>query len=285
MLLGTLAAAVTPLCDNGDLLDSSAFASLTQFYQREGVDGILAMGTTGEGIMLSQAERRTAAELFMANAEPGFQVAVHCGAQTTRETVALARHARDIGAAAVAVIGPPYYIYDEAGLFAHFAAAARACDPLPFYAYEFHARVGYSLPIPMLQKMKAELSNFVGIKISNSTWESFKPYQIPGLDVFTGPESLIFKSAQHGARGAVSGLAAGFPSLVASQVRNPDEAGSARLAALRTAISVVPFQSALKYILQKRGVQIKTDVRAPLRRLEPGEEQQITGILQQWNLL
>ena len=65
---------------------------------------------------------------------------MHVGAQTTRDTVALAEHAAEAGADGVAVIAPPYFALDEAELLAHFEAAARACEPLPFYLYEFVAR-------------------------------------------------------------------------------------------------------------------------------------------------
>jgi dihydrodipicolinate synthase/N-acetylneuraminate lyase len=123
MLSGALAAAVTPLRDDGAALDEDAFRPYLDFLAAGGLDGILALGTTGEGILLSGAERRRAAELFLEGPLP---VIVHCGAQTTAETVALAEHAASAGAAGVAVIGPPYYAYDEAALFAHFAAAARA---------------------------------------------------------------------------------------------------------------------------------------------------------------
>jgi dihydrodipicolinate synthase/N-acetylneuraminate lyase len=134
VLHGCLAASVTPLRDGGDTLDEAAFPALTAYLARGGVDGILALGTTGEGILLTHAERRRAAELFVVNAN-GLDIAVHCGAQMTRETAALCGHAASIGAAAVAVIGPPYFALDEAALLAHFAAAARACAPLPFYVY------------------------------------------------------------------------------------------------------------------------------------------------------
>jgi dihydrodipicolinate synthase/N-acetylneuraminate lyase len=128
MLRGALAAAVTPLRDDGAALDEDAFRPYLEFLEAGGLDGILALGTTGEGILLSAAERRRAAELFLEGPLP---VIVHCGAQTTAETSALAGHAADSGAAGVAVIGPPYYALDADALLAHFAAAAGACDPLP----------------------------------------------------------------------------------------------------------------------------------------------------------
>src|SRR5437588_9174026 len=106
MLRGTLAAAVTPLRDGGGRLDEGAFAPYLEFLERGGLDGILALGTTGEGILLSVEERRRAAGLFVDAASEGFAVAVHCGAQTTADTVELAADAAEQGAAAVAVIGP-----------------------------------------------------------------------------------------------------------------------------------------------------------------------------------
>src|SRR5918996_2596795 len=133
MLKGTLAAALTPLRDGGARLDEDAFGPYVEFLAASGLDGALALGTTGEGILLSAAERKRVAELFVAGP---LAVAVHCGAQTTADTVELASHAAEAGAAAVAVIGPPYFAYDDEALVAHFSAAAHACDPVPFYVYE-----------------------------------------------------------------------------------------------------------------------------------------------------
>src|SRR4029078_13627309 len=95
MLRGALAAAVTPLRDEGAALDEEAFRPYLEFLNAAGLDGILALGTTGEGILLSAAERRRAAELFLEGPLP---VIVHCGAQTSAETSALAAHTSARGA-------------------------------------------------------------------------------------------------------------------------------------------------------------------------------------------
>ena len=133
MIAGALAAAVTPLRDEGTTLDEDGFEPLVDFLVGAGLDGLLALGTTGEGILLTAAERRRVAELFVEAAGGRLDVAVHCGAQTTADTVALAAHAAEKGADAVAVIGPPYYAFDTEALAEYFAAAARACEPTPFY--------------------------------------------------------------------------------------------------------------------------------------------------------
>src|SRR6478672_2740534 len=173
MLRGALAAAVTPLRDDGAALDEEAFRPYLDFLAAGGLDGILALGTTGEGILLSAAERRRAAELFLDGPLP---VIVHCGAQTTAETVALAEHAAASGAAGVAVIGPPYYPLDDDALLAHFAAAAHACEPLPFYVYEFKARSGYAVPVSVVERLRERAPNLAGLKVSDRPLDAVQPY-------------------------------------------------------------------------------------------------------------
>jgi dihydrodipicolinate synthase/N-acetylneuraminate lyase len=270
MLKGALAAAVTPLVGGGETLDEDAFDPLVGFLESGGLDGLLALGTTGEGILLGDAERRRAAELFVAARPDRFAVAVHCGAQTTRETEELAAHAADLGADAVAVIGPPYFPLDERALLEHFAAAAQACEPLPFYVYEFAARSGYAVPVVVLDRLREQAPNFAGLKVSDRPWERFQPYLIEGLDVFVGPEALIRQGLGAGAVGVVSGLATAFPSEVAAVVRGvpgPD------LEALRDGLEQFPFHAAAKHVLRRRGVPIREDVRRPLRLLTEDERE------------
>ena len=127
-LRGALAAAVTPLRDGA--FDGPAVTPYTDFLAAHGLDGVLVLGTTGEGVLFSPEERREIAAAFVESAGEKLQVAVHCGAQTTRDTAFLAEHAASAGADAVAVIAPPYFPLDAEELLAHFETAARACAPL-----------------------------------------------------------------------------------------------------------------------------------------------------------
>jgi dihydrodipicolinate synthase/N-acetylneuraminate lyase len=270
-LRGALAASVTPLRAHGTELDDEAFGPLVDFYVEAGLDGVLALGTAGEGILLRVDERRRVADLFLQASDRRLQVAVHCGAQTTADTVTLAAHAAEVGADAVVVIGPPYFTLDEKAQYRHFLAAATACAPVPFYVYEFAATTGYAIAPAVLERLRDDASNVVGLKVSDTPWARFVEYVLPGFDVFVGPEALIADGMAHGAVGAVSALASAFPSEVAAVVRDPTPEGAERIGELRAFVERFPRQAALKRLLARRGVPVQEVVRAPLRALTPEE--------------
>jgi dihydrodipicolinate synthase/N-acetylneuraminate lyase len=273
MLRGALAAAVTPLRDDGAALDEEAFGPYVEFLAAAGLDGTLVLGTTGEGILLSAAERRRAAELFLERPLP---VIVHCGAQTTAETAALAEHAAGAGAAGVAVISPPYFALDDEALLGHLTAAARAAGEVPFYVYEFKARSGYAVSVHVVEQLRERAPNFVGLKVSDKPFDAVEPYLLEGLDVFVGAEELVLRGIERGAVGAVSGLGSVFPERVVALVRD----GDGDVGAVRAALDRFPFQAAAKYVLGRRGVPVREDVRAPLRRLRDDEKRELDAWLE-----
>jgi dihydrodipicolinate synthase/N-acetylneuraminate lyase len=277
---GTIAAAATPLRDAGERLDEEAFGPLLEFYAASGIDGLLVLGTTGEGILLGLGERQRAAELAIA-AAGALRVIVHCGAQTTAETSALAAHAAEAGADAVAVIAPPYFPFAAPELLEHFAVAAAACAPLPFYVYEYADRSGYEVPVAVVEELRERAPNLVGMKVSDAPFERAAPYLATGLDVFIGAEGVIRQGLEHGAVGAVSGVAAAFPDVIAALVRDPTP-DHARLAeSLRSTLSEHPFQASVKAALGFRGVPVRPDVRAPLRPLAAQAAERLRSELEQ----
>ena len=265
-ITGTLAAAVTPLRDDGERLDEEAFPALFEFYAASGLDGLLVLGTTGEGMLIRDRERRRVAELAIAGAR-GLKVIVHCGAQTTAQTCALAVHAAEAGADGVAVIGPPYFALAPAEMLEHFAAAAAACAPSPFYVYEYADRTGYAVPAEVVRELRERAPNLVGMKVSDSPFDRVSPYLATGLDVFIGAEGVLPEGLEAGAAGAVSGVAAAFPEAVAALVHEPTAERAQLVESLRRLISERPFQASVKLALGFRGLPVRPDVRAPLRAL------------------
>jgi dihydrodipicolinate synthase/N-acetylneuraminate lyase len=282
MIHGALAAAVTPLRDGGTRLDEDAFGPVAEFLAAGGLDGILALGTTGEGILLSRDERRRAAELYLEACRGGLEVAVHCGAQTTADTVALAEHAASAGASAVAVIPPPYFPLDEDSLFEHFRAAAEACAPVSFFLYEFEARSGYAIPQAVIARLREAAPNLAGLKVSDTPFDRVEPYLVEGLDIFIGSEPLLPRGLAKGAAGTVSGLAAAFPEHVARLNREPEADGALELVVgLREALQQFQFNASVKAALAWRGVPVSGDVRAPLLPLDASERAALEARLEE----
>ena len=268
MLRGAIAAALTPLRNGAPDLD--AVGPYVDFLVAGGLDGMLVMGTTGEGMLFDLAERKAIAGAFAEAAAGRLRVAVHAGMQSTYDTVALAEHAASIGAAAVAVIPPPYFPLDDEALAAHLSAAAEACAPLPFYVYEFERSSGYAVSHDVLDRLGSAVGNLAGMKVSDTPYEKFERYLGLGLDVFVGPEAFIGRGLRAGAVGAVSALASAFPERVAAAVRDESD----DLASLRETIERFPRHAALKHVVRRRGVPLQPDVRAPLRLLTPAEERE-----------
>lgn len=265
-----ITAAVTPLTDDGAAVDRDAIRPYAEFLVAHGADGVFACGTTGEGVLLSLDERRTVAAAFREALE-GVLV-VHAGAQNTADTVALAEHARSIGADAVAVIPPPYYPFDADSLTAHFVAAARACAPLPFFCYAFAARSGYPLTAEVVRRIGAEVDNLAGLKVSESPFEKVAPYLELGLPVLIGNEPLIGQGLADGALGTVSGMSAAFPEVVRAALDAGDEAAVDRLRRLRATMEASgQFIAAAKHVLGRRGLPIGPGMRSPMRRLTEAE--------------
>ena len=219
-------------------IDGDGIGAVVDFYVTAGLDGILALGTTGEGILFSLDERRLRPTSSWPRRITGSRSWCTAARRPRTTRSSLAEHAAAHGAAGVAVIPPPYFALDAEAIWRHLDAAAHACAPLPFYIYEFAARSGYAVPIEVIERLRSSAPNLAGLKVSDSPFETCQPYLIPGLDVFIGAEGLIAQGMASGAAGAVSGLAAALPELtidaVASRSAGGERARGARAVDDRT---------------------------------------------------
>jgi dihydrodipicolinate synthase/N-acetylneuraminate lyase len=161
----------------------------------------------------------------------------------------------------------------------HFAAAATACAPLPFYVYEYADRSGYAVPVAVIEQLRERAANLAGMKVSDAPFERVEPYLAIGLDVFIGAEDVVALGLQHGAVGAVSGVAAAFPEAVSALVRDPTAERHALVESLRVALCGQRFQASVKAALGFRGLPVGADVRAPLRPLPATAARRLRGEL------
>jgi dihydrodipicolinate synthase/N-acetylneuraminate lyase len=131
------------------------------------------------------------------------------------------------------------------------------------------------VPLTVLHTLRERAANLAGLKVSDAPFERLEPYLIEGLDVFVGPEALIFAGLSAGATGAVSGLAAAFPHEVAEVVASPSAEGAARLGELRATVERFPRHAALKFLLAESGLPLAEEVRPPLRGLTDPERDEL----------
>jgi dihydrodipicolinate synthase/N-acetylneuraminate lyase len=272
-----IAAVVTPLAEGGTALDETAFEPYANFVVEGGVDGVFPLGSTGEGILLSVDERRRVTDRWVALGAGRLRVIVHCGAQTTAETVELAAYAAEAGADGVGVIPPPYFPLDAPSLVGHLRAAGEACAPLPLYLYEFKARAGYPIPLEVVEELRATMPNLAGIKVSDTPWEAAEPYLIAGLEIYLGSEPLLPQGLERGATGTVSALAAGFPEAIVA-LANGEDGALERVREIRASLSGMNMPAAIKGAAAARGVPVRGDVRAPLRPLTALEREQVEAL-------
>jgi dihydrodipicolinate synthase/N-acetylneuraminate lyase len=269
-LTGIVAAAVTPFTSDGEV-DVTSWRRLLEWLAEAGVHGVYACGTTGESPFLRPDERVLLAEEGAdALARSGVQLAVHVGAATTKESVALAR--RCAGAAdALAVVTPAYYTYPEGLVERHFAAVLEAASDRPVYLYNLPGYTGNSFGPDLVLRLRARHPNVAGVKDSSKDFDVTDSFVASGVDTLSGTDGQIAPALLAGAAGAVSAVAGCAPTIVLPAWRAHsagDLAGLARahraIVAERTRLKrgapIVPY----KERLAAEGVIASAAVRGPL---------------------
>jgi 4-hydroxy-tetrahydrodipicolinate synthase len=155
-----LTAMVTPFDRNGEL-DLDAARRLARWLAANGNDGLVLAATTGESAVLSDDER---CDLVRAVSEAvTIPVIAGMGTNDTRHTIELTRQARGLGAAGVILVAPYYNRPPQAGIEAHFRAAAQATD-LPVMLYDVPLRTGRRVAQDVLLRLLREAPNIVAFK-------------------------------------------------------------------------------------------------------------------------
>jgi len=174
-LSGLIPAPHSPFRPDGGL-NLAAVELQAALLRESGLDSVFVGGTTGEWASMTSEERRALAEAWVKADGGGFRVGVHVGGNCQSEAVALAAHAKEIGAAAVAAILPSYYRPETIDDFVEFCVPiAAAAAPLPFYFYDFPVMTGVRLPMSeCLRRGKDRIPTLKGLKFSNNEWLEFQ---------------------------------------------------------------------------------------------------------------
>ncbi len=157
---GLYTALITPF-RNGKI-DEEALAKLIEFQIKNGVDGIIPCGTTGESPTLTHEEHNLVIDLAIKIAAKRVKVIAGTGSNSTAEAIMMTNHAKEVGADGCLIVAPYYNKPTQEGLYQHFKAINDNCD-IPLIVYNIPGRSVINIADETLGRL-AKLKNIVGIK-------------------------------------------------------------------------------------------------------------------------
>lgn len=268
MIKGSMPALVTPF-DNGQL-DLDALKRLVDWHIDQGTHGLVPVGTTGESPTLSHEEHDLVVETVITQAAGRVPVIAGAGSNNTAETVRLVKAAKSAGADAALVVTPYYNKPTQAGLKAHFLAAAD--NDLDIVIYNIPGRSVVDMDVDTMAEL-AQHPRIIGVKDATGDLSRVpKQRQDCGKDFvqLSGEDATALGFNAHGGVGCISVTANVAPALCA-QMQEATLAGdfataldiTDRLMPLHTAIFKEPGLVGAKYGLSKLGL-CSEEVRTPL---------------------
>ena len=219
MFTGTYTALVTPFRD-GDV-DEGALRRLVSWQIKQGVDGLVPVGTTGESPTLNLEEHLRVIEIVIQTAAKRVKVIAGTGANSTAEAIELTRAAERLGADGSLQVTPYYNKPTQEGLYQHFKAIARATK-LPIMLYSVPSRCVVEIGLETCYRLAKDYRNIVSLKEAGGTPERVSQLRalLPKhFTILSGDDSLTLPFMAVGAEGVVSVASNVIPRQVARMVK------------------------------------------------------------------
>jgi 4-hydroxy-tetrahydrodipicolinate synthase len=210
-------AAVTP-CDKNYEFDAGAYSEQLAWWKSQGADGVLVLGTNGEGPSFSVAERKKIAETAIKNRN-GLDLIVTTGTPNFKETIELSQHAASIGADSL-LIQPPFYYKNPntQGLLEYFRVVmSKLPASMPVRYYDIPQVTGVTINPAFVSAMAEQHLNFIGIKNSHGVADEFEALSTqtpPRLNIISGTDNNTLAALKHG-NGVILGSGNVYTKLVA----------------------------------------------------------------------
>jgi 4-hydroxy-tetrahydrodipicolinate synthase len=271
---GSYTALVTPF-KNG-ALDEAGFRALVNWQIQEGSHGLVPVGTTGESPTLSHEEHHKVVEWCVQEVKGRVPVIAGAGSNSTREAVALAKHAEKVGADAVLVVTPYYNKPTQEGMYQHFKAVNDAIG-IPIIIYNIPPRSVVDMSVETMTRL-FELKNIAGVKdaTANLARVSQQRHAMgPDFVQLSGEDMTALAYMAAGGHGCISVVANVAPKLCAdlmTAVLKGDYAGGLklqdRLVPLHDAVFKEPGLAGAKHGLKLLG-RIDEEIRLPMLPVTP----------------
>ena len=162
MFKGSNVALITPFKNNK--LDVDNYIELIHFHIKNGSNGLVPAGTTGESPTLSHEEHEKVIELCINETKGKIPVIAGTGSNSTKEAISLTKHAEKVGADGALVVTPYYNKPTQEGLYQHYKAINDNCG-IPIIIYNIPSRSVIDMKVETMARL-FELKNIVGVKDS-----------------------------------------------------------------------------------------------------------------------
>jgi 4-hydroxy-tetrahydrodipicolinate synthase len=197
---------VTPFSKDGKV-DQPRLRELVENQIRNGIDGLVPCGTTGESPTLSHEEHNHVIELVVKFAAGRCKVIAGTGSNSTDEAIFMKQHAKKVGADASLQVAPYYNKPTQAGLYAHFRAIAEAAD-IPLVLYNIPGRCGVDISNETTAKLRRDLPKLI-VGLKEATGVVDRVSQLRTLVdrefcILSGDDSLTLPMMSVGAVGVIS---------------------------------------------------------------------------------
>ena len=273
-------ALITPLTEKG--VDYDNYARLIDWQIEEGINALIAVGTTGESATLSQEERKAVIRFAVKHTNGRVPVIAGVGTNNTEHVLDFAESACGDGADGLLVVTPYYNKATQNGLYAHFSLIADKAEK-PVIMYNVPSRTGCNLQPATVERL-ADHENIVGLKEASGNMGQVVDIIArcgDKLDIYSGEDALTVAMMAMGAKGCISVLSDVVPKMAVQMCDKffaGDVAGAAELQckmlplidALFSEVNPIPAKAALS----KMGF-CEDFVRMPLSKMEPATRENL----------
>lgn len=288
---GSIVALVTPMLEDGSV-DYPALRKLIDWHIEEGTDCIGVVGTTGESPTVSVEEHCEIIRVSVEQAAKRVPIMAGCGGNSTREAIALARFAKQVGADCQLQVVPYYNKPTQEGQYLHFKAIAEAVD-LPVILYNVPGRSVADLAHDTVLRL-AQIPGIVGIKEATGNIEraQWLIKEAPkGFSIYSGDDPTAVALMLCGGHGNVSVTANVAPRLmhelcmaaIAGDIKRAMDI-QLKLLPLHKALFVESNPIPVKWAVSRMG-KCKPSIRLPLTGLTEANQPMLERVLQSTGLI
>ena len=287
MFKGSNVALITPFKNNK--LDEEAYIKLIHFHLKNGTNGLVPAGTTGESPTLNHHEHEKVIELCVKESNGKIPVIAGTGSNSTEEAISLTKHAEKVGANGALVVTPYYNKPTQEGLYQHYKAINDNTN-LPIIIYNIPSRCVIDMSVDTMARL-FELKNIVGVKDAtgdlNRLDQQLKKMG-PEFILLTGEDGLAFQFNKRGGVGCISVTANIAPKLCSemqkfSKSKSDNELKEGeridqKLQPLHKSLFIESNPAPVKYAAKLLGL-CDDDIRLPLVKIKSETENQIKKAL------